>query len=237
MSADTLLFLVSPALLAVSLCYTPGPNNTLALATGLERGVAAAAPLALGSALGANLSLLALGYGLGEVFRLYPFALEGLRVAGTVYLLWLAWRISGLRLPSLRAVRPGRWIRRPALVPARPADGSDPGPEAMADPRGQARVRLPGFFGGFLLQQVNIKAWITNLIIVSTYVQTGEGRELRLWLIAALFTVAGIGAVFVWAALGALMRRFLTAETIRRANYVFALFLVLSVLLLYLDPL
>jgi threonine/homoserine/homoserine lactone efflux protein len=51
-------------------------------------------PQMLGVGTGYPLMLIALGFGLGEVFRQYPWVHEILRYAGAAFLLYLAWRIA-----------------------------------------------------------------------------------------------------------------------------------------------
>lgn len=219
---DYLLYLTSLALLGVSMCFTPGPNNALAMATGMQLGFRAALPFCAGAAIGANISLLLLGFGLAEVFERWPLLYEGLRHAGALYMLWLAWRLSGLRLPAERA---DKTVKSGAETGVEEKDGGK-----NAEKNGFRRI---GFAGAMLLQLVNVKVWITNVVIVSRYVGTGDDALLKIAIAVALFTFLGGGAMCCWAAGGRFMGRFLTSDGMRRANCLFALFLVLSVGLLY----
>lgn len=232
-----LLYLSSMLLFAMSMCFTPGPNNAMAMAIGLDKGFRAALPLCFGAAIGANVTLLLLGLGLAELFTRFPVVYEFLRYAGALYMLWLAWKISGLPLP---------WAAR-KIVGTRAQDGRNPVPdglpEKMADSEADERkentgeqsegVRPLTFFQAFMFQLVNVKVWLTNVIVISNYVGTGDGVWARLCLAIVLFTVLGAAAIASWAAGGMFMRRFLTSDGMRRANYVFAAFLVFSVLLLF----
>lgn len=73
---------------------TPGPNNTMLLASGVNFGVRRSIPHALGISLGFMVLVLAVGFGLGEVFKAWPPAYTALRFAGAAYLLYLAWKIA-----------------------------------------------------------------------------------------------------------------------------------------------
>ncbi len=73
---------------------TPGPNNTMLLASGVNFGVRRTIPHALGVSIGFMVMVLGVGLGLGEVFKVYPLAYSVLRYAGAAYLVYLAWKIA-----------------------------------------------------------------------------------------------------------------------------------------------
>ena len=73
---------------------TPGPNNLMLLASGMNFGFRATIPHMLGISCGFLLMLLAVGFGLGEVFARHPVTYSVMKWAGTLYLLVLAWRIA-----------------------------------------------------------------------------------------------------------------------------------------------
>ena len=74
--------------------FTPGPNNALLLATGVNYGFRAAWPMILGVGLGFPFLILCVGLGLGRIFDIYPWMLTVIKIAGTIYMLWLAWKIA-----------------------------------------------------------------------------------------------------------------------------------------------
>jgi threonine/homoserine/homoserine lactone efflux protein len=74
--------------------FTPGPNNAMLLATGLNFGFRRGLPHLTGVALGFGVMVLAVGLGLGVVFQAYPAAYTVLKYAGAAYLLYLAWQIA-----------------------------------------------------------------------------------------------------------------------------------------------
>jgi threonine/homoserine/homoserine lactone efflux protein len=73
---------------------TPGPNNTMLLASGLNYGLKRSWPHIWGINIGFTVMVAGVGLGLGAVFTLYPVLHTVLKVAGTLYLLYLAWRIA-----------------------------------------------------------------------------------------------------------------------------------------------
>lgn len=73
---------------------TPGPNNAMALASGVRVGLFRSLPLVLGVAIGVATQLTAIGFGLGAVLASVPYLYDGLRVLGTACLLWIAYKIA-----------------------------------------------------------------------------------------------------------------------------------------------
>ena len=73
---------------------TPGPNNTMMLASGANFGYRRSLPAILGIAAGIVLMMAAVGLGLGGLFQAWPALYDVLRWVGAGYLLWLAWQIA-----------------------------------------------------------------------------------------------------------------------------------------------
>lgn len=82
------------ALFALVTSITPGPNNTMLLASGVNFGFNRTIPHMLGITCGFFTLVLAVGFGLGAVFQSYPVLYNVLRFVGAVYLLYLAWKIA-----------------------------------------------------------------------------------------------------------------------------------------------
>lgn len=94
MSADTLFALV---LFAFATSITPGPNNMMLFASGVNFGFRRTVPHMLGIGAGFLSLLIGVGMGLGAVLHAYPPAFIALKVAGGLYLLWIAWKIGSSR--------------------------------------------------------------------------------------------------------------------------------------------
>ncbi len=108
MGADTLLALIS---FAIAGAFTPGPNNIMLAASGMNFGFTRSAPHMAGIVVGFVVMLLSVGFGLGSLFAAYPAAQAALKIVGVAYLLWLAWRIANAAPadPSTRS-RPLKFI-------------------------------------------------------------------------------------------------------------------------------
>ncbi len=105
MSFDTW---IAFALFAFVSSATPGPNNTMLLASGVNFGWVRSIPHMLGITIGFCLMVLLLGLGLGQVFERVPALYTVLRYAGGAYMLYLAWKIlnSGPMDSKTEAGRP-----------------------------------------------------------------------------------------------------------------------------------
>ena len=77
---------------------SPGPNNTMILASGVNFGVRRSIPHMLGIGCGFTLMVVIVGLGLGKIFSAYPVAYTGMKIVGGAYMLWLAWKIATAKL-------------------------------------------------------------------------------------------------------------------------------------------
>lgn len=91
MTVDLYIALLSFAFISV---ITPGPNNLMLMASGLNFGWRRSIPHMLGVGLGFPLMLLLVGLGLMQVFEAYPIVRQIMTVCSIVYLLYLAWKIA-----------------------------------------------------------------------------------------------------------------------------------------------
>jgi len=91
MSLDAFLALLVYAFVT---SVTPGPNNFMLLASGVNFGFVRTIPHMLGIGIGFLVLLLAVGFGLGAVLTAFPVLHTGLKIAGGAYLLYLAWKIA-----------------------------------------------------------------------------------------------------------------------------------------------
>jgi threonine/homoserine/homoserine lactone efflux protein len=114
MSVDILFAL---AVFSFVTSVTPGPNNLMLLASGVNFGFRRTVPHMLGIGSGFGLLLLAVGFGLGAVLESAPTLFLAIKFCGAAYLLWLAWRIarSGPLEASTDGTRPMRYLEATAF--------------------------------------------------------------------------------------------------------------------------
>lgn len=79
---------------------TPGPNNFMLLASGVNFGFWRTVPHMAGIGVGFFVLLLAVGFGLGAALVAVPSLHLALKAVGGAYLLYLAWRIAMSRTLS-----------------------------------------------------------------------------------------------------------------------------------------
>ena len=91
MPVDTFLALLVFAFVS---SITPGPNNVMLLASGVNFGFWRTVPHMCGIAAGFGSLLLCVGFGLGALLVTFPALSLVLKVLGGSYLLYLAWRIA-----------------------------------------------------------------------------------------------------------------------------------------------
>ncbi len=95
----TELFL-SLATFALVATLSPGGATTLATASGVQFGLRRSLPLLAGIALGLGALVALVSTGLGTLVLAHPAVVTALRIAGTAYFLWLAWRIARQGAPG-----------------------------------------------------------------------------------------------------------------------------------------
>lgn len=93
------------ALFALVISITPGPNNTMVLASGANFGLRRTIPHLLGIDLGFAVMIVAVGSGIGRLFAALPALQAGLRYVGALYLIYLAWKIASSGSPDTRGSR------------------------------------------------------------------------------------------------------------------------------------
>ncbi|MBV8792135.1 MAG: LysE family translocator [Pseudolabrys sp.] len=82
---------------AFVMAFTPGPNNILLTASGVNFGFARTIPHLLGVDIGFVFLLAVFAAGLGLVFAALPVLQIALKIAGALYMLWLAWKVATAR--------------------------------------------------------------------------------------------------------------------------------------------
>lgn len=176
MPPDTLLALLAYAFVAT---ITPGPNNAMLLASGIAFGVRRSVPHMAGVALGFGAMVMAVGLGIGALFALAPQLYSVLRIAGTAYLLWLAWQIA-----------------KGGSASAAAAGGSD------------APRRPMSFLGAAAFQWVNPKGWSMLAGALAAFAPA-PARAADIAVIALVFTAVCVPCVLAWAAFGSALGRLL----------------------------
>ena len=88
-----------PEILSISLfwfvtAYTPGPNNVVASYSGFNFGIKKTIPHILGVTLGFTSLVIFLSIGLINVFKLFPIIQVSIKYLGTLFLLYLAYKIA-----------------------------------------------------------------------------------------------------------------------------------------------
>lgn len=89
--------IVAFAAIALGMVLTPGPNMIYLISRSISQGVRAGLVSLLGVATGFVVYMLCAALGITALVMAVPYAYDALRIAGALYLLWLAWQ----------AIRPG----------------------------------------------------------------------------------------------------------------------------------
>ncbi|MEM1237675.1 MAG: LysE family translocator [Pseudomonadota bacterium] len=73
---------------------TPGPNNMMLMASGANFGMARSVPHVAGISIGFAVMIILVGFGLAQLFEIFPILNNVLKVAAALYMTWLAWKIA-----------------------------------------------------------------------------------------------------------------------------------------------
>ncbi|MFB2550811.1 LysE family translocator [Ensifer soli] len=171
MPIETFLSLL---LFAFTTSITPGPNNMMLFASGVNFGFLRTVPHMLGIGFGFLSLLLGVGFGLGALLEAAPLLYTVLKIAGGLYLLWIAWTIatsrrlaegrSGSRPLTFLQAAAFQWVNPKAWVMAVSAMAAYPDPANHT-----ATVMIVG-----------VAFALVNLPSVSSW--AGFGSVLRRWL-------------------------------------------------------
>ena len=86
--------------ISLSLGFTPGPNNAVAAYSGFNFGIRKTLPLILGVGFGYTTLIILINFVLISTFKNYPIIQEIIRVLGTIFLIYLAYKISFSKISS-----------------------------------------------------------------------------------------------------------------------------------------
>jgi threonine/homoserine/homoserine lactone efflux protein len=202
MTTDQLLAL---SVFAAVSSGTPGPNNLMILTSGVNFGMKRSFPHLMGITLGFCFMIFCVGMGLQTMFVLLPQLETVLRYGGTVYLLWLAWKIA------------------------------NSGPISSSAGEGKATGAKPmGFWAAAAFQWVNPKAWFMAISAITTYASTAENAAMgsklsQVLLVVLIFGAINLPLVACWGWFGSAMRQFLQdPRKLKAFNLTMAILLVAS---------
>ena len=96
-----------PEILSLSLFMlvtscSPGPNNVIASHSGFNHGIKKSIPLMLGVIFGFTTMLAVINFGLINIFNIYPIIQKILIGTGTIFLIYLSYKISFSRSSNLK---------------------------------------------------------------------------------------------------------------------------------------
>jgi threonine/homoserine/homoserine lactone efflux protein len=170
MTQDLLFALIGFAIVS---SVTPGPNNMLLLASGVNFGLRRTVPHMLGISIGHALMVFLVGVGIAGLFKAWAPALTLLKVASVAYMLWLAWKIAHASAPGegRSGVKPMTFVQAAAF------QWVNPKAWAMALGAVAAYVPEPSLWG---YAAVAVVFASVNLPSVSLW--AGMGQALRRWL-------------------------------------------------------
>ena len=80
--------------ISFSLGFTPGPNNAVASYSGFNFGIKKTIPLILGVGLGYTTLVILINFVLISTFKQFPIIQEIIRILGTFFLIYLAYKIA-----------------------------------------------------------------------------------------------------------------------------------------------
>ncbi len=169
---------------------TPGPNNMMLLASGAQFGFKRSLPHLFGIVIGVALLLSLVLLGLGALFQLYPALYDILKVLGSLYLLWLAWKIS-----------------------------SAPTEQGKLQ-KFTKKAQPLKCWQASLFQFINPKAWAMVIGSVSTFTLAGDLYLQSGLTIMLCFAVMGFIAISIWVWFGVVISKLLTTVKRQRIfNY------------------
>ncbi len=184
--------ILSMSLFMFATSCSPGPNNIVASYSAFNFGVIKTIPHMCGVIFGFTSLVVVVNFGLINIFKMFPIIQEMLKYAGTIFLIYLAYKIAFSKYNS---------------------DNSSENPVK--------------FIETFFFQFLNPKAVIVAIIIVSTYVESGENFiKYSLWVITVAFIFACFSITF-WTLIGKFLKKFATNEKfIKWFNYVMSILLL-----------
>jgi len=185
---------------------TPGPNNIMLTASGKNFGYIKTIPHMLGVVLGFLSLIIVFGLGLTVIFTKYPIIQFILRIVGSIYLLYLSYRIySSVNTEDLSKSKPITFMESSLFQ--------------YVNPKGVMMA----------ITTISIYTDHINFKFISSF---SEGM---IYILIA-FTISNIIAVITWTSVGVFIGQFIkSARGIKLFNVLMAFLLVLTIIWINLD--
>lgn len=187
-------FLSVAAIIGVAM-ITPGPNNFIVMAAASRNGPMAMVPTMAGIISGGLVLLIVIWIGAGSAFGTVPGLQPAVMIAGVLYLVWLG---STLMWDAIRS------------------SNTPTGAGA-----GGGMLGLPSsFFGVFVFQFFNPKAWVLVLTVTASLTASASpiplGPVSSLGFLMVLFLCIPLFCLSLWGLGGLVLRRWLEQDNVRR---------------------
>ncbi len=185
---------------------TPGPNNIMLTASGKNFGYIKSIPHMLGVVIGFLSLIIVFGLGLTVIFSKYPIIQFVLRIVGSIYLLYLSYRIySSVNTEDLSKSKPITFMESSLFQ--------------YVNPKGVMMA----------ITTISIYTDHINFKFISSF------NEGMIYILIA-FTISNIIAVTTWTSVGVFIGQFIkSARGIRVFNALMAFLLVLTIIWINLD--
>tara|TARA_B100001057_G_scaffold32470_1_gene29465 strand:+ start:364 stop:981 length:618 start_codon:yes stop_codon:yes gene_type:complete len=185
---------------------TPGPNNIMLTASGKNFGYLKSIPHMLGVVIGFLSLIVVFGLGLTVIFSKYPLIQFVLRILGSIYLLYLSYRIySSVNTEDLSKSKPITFMESSLFQ--------------YVNPKGVMMA----------ITTISIYTDHINFKFISSF---SEGM---IYILIA-FTISNIIAVITWTSVGVFIGQFIkSARGIKLFNALMAFLLVLTIIWINLD--
>ena len=185
---------------------TPGPNNIMLTASGKNFGYIKTIPHMLGVVLGFLSLIIVFGLGLTVIFSKYPIIQFILRIVGSIYLLYLSYRIyTSVNTEDLSKSKPITFMESSLFQ--------------YVNPKGVMMA----------ITTISIYTDHINFKYISSF------NEGMIYILIA-FTISNLIAVITWTSVGVFIGQFIkSARGIKIFNALMAFFLVLTIIWINLD--
>jgi len=186
---------------AIVVTFTPGPNNILSMVNAGKTGYKRTLNFLLGIALGFFILMLLCSFFNKMLFTVLPQMQFAMSIIGTAYMLYLAFKISGLHFSFGHKI----------------------------SAKSQKSNSINNFQTGFAMQFVNPKVILYGITIISNFIMPYYSTTASLFLFSAFLALLAFLAVSCWALFGTMFNQFLSRFE-KPFNLAMSLMLVYSAL-------